>query len=231
MLSTNTTLSHNKSLCKFVILEGTIAAGKTCLGKEIEELYPGKTRFIKEPRGDENPYLALFYKDPKKYILPMQHWFLAKRLQDYALIANKIENGEFGEDFLVVFDRCIFSDQVFLDNAKDMGYMTDEQHSNFIKCRNDVISCMPQPNLVIYLDINPTTSLNRILKIRKDEAEVGIELDYLQNLEKCYKSYIKNLEQTGIKVKKIDWEVFGFENQTTEENYKRKTFIKELLES
>ena len=63
-----------------VIVEGNIGVGKTTLtcqlGRKLDY------RIFLEPMSG-NPYLAKFYKDPKKYALKMQLWLFRQRCMMY----------------------------------------------------------------------------------------------------------------------------------------------------
>jgi deoxyadenosine/deoxycytidine kinase len=56
-----------------IIVEGNISAGKSTLCTNLGEFLNFKVFF--EPVTN-NPYLSLFYKEPKKYAMKMQLWLL-----------------------------------------------------------------------------------------------------------------------------------------------------------
>ena len=65
---------------KLIIVEGNISAGKStlckALGKELNY------HVLLEPVL-ENPFLAKYYGNPKKYALPMQIWLLKHRYKAF----------------------------------------------------------------------------------------------------------------------------------------------------
>ena len=56
----------------FIAIEGNIGAGKTTLAKKLSTHY--KSSLLLEAYA-ENPYLELFYKEPKKYALAVETFF------------------------------------------------------------------------------------------------------------------------------------------------------------
>ena len=97
--------STNKPL---IIIEGNISAGKSTLCRELAKHLDFK--LFLEPACEGNPYLSLFYQNPKKYALRMQLWLLRRRFETYVeairLLSTSSVNG-------VLLDRSIFSDYVF----------------------------------------------------------------------------------------------------------------------
>ena len=75
---------------KLVVVEGNIGAGKTTLAVEVARRMNAKA--ILEPIA-ENPYLAKFYSDPKKYALKLQLWIFRRRLQLYTEALDHIQQG------------------------------------------------------------------------------------------------------------------------------------------
>lgn len=63
-----------------IILEGNISAGKSTLARNLGEKL--RYKVFMEPTL-ANPYLELFYSDPKKYGLKMQLWLLRQRFYTY----------------------------------------------------------------------------------------------------------------------------------------------------
>ena len=58
-----------------ISIDGNIASGKTTVLKIIER----KGHIVFYEPFEENPWLPLYYKDPKKYALNAQIWFIAER--------------------------------------------------------------------------------------------------------------------------------------------------------
>lgn len=72
----------NTATCKpqLVIVEGNIGVGKSTLSCQLARKL--NYRVFLEPSA-KNPYLAKFYKDPKKYALKLQLWIFKQRFRTY----------------------------------------------------------------------------------------------------------------------------------------------------
>ena len=169
-----------------VCIDGNIAAGKTTILQEIEKKgYP----VYYEPFSD-NPWLPLYYQDPKKYALNTQLWFLSDRFKQY-------KNADFSTRKIVFVERSIYTDRfVFVELIKEQGNLDDLEvdtyKHHFEICKN------PLPDLTIVLDTPPSECKDRMTK-RARGMEEGVPLDYLQALGKVYE---KNFNKLGVKTVK-----------------------------
>ena len=169
-----------------VCIDGNIAAGKTTVLQEIEKKgYP----VYYEPFQD-NPWLPLYYQDPKKYALNTQLWFLSSRFKQY-------KNADFSTRKIVFVERSIYTDRfVFVELIKQQGNLdeleVDTYKHHFEICKN------PLPDLTIVLDTPPTECKNR-MDSRARGIEEGVPLDYLQALGKVYD---ENFNKLGVKAVK-----------------------------
>lgn len=68
------------SPAQLVIVEGNIGVGKSTLACQLARQLNYKV-FL-EPT-TKNPYLAKFYKDPKRYALKLQLWIFRQRFKTY----------------------------------------------------------------------------------------------------------------------------------------------------
>ena len=166
-----------------VCIDGNIAAGKTTVLQEIEKKgYP----VYYEPFSD-NPWLPLYYKDPKKYALNTQLWFLSSRFKQY-------KNADFSCRKIVFVERSIYTDRfVFVELIRRQGNLTplevDTYKHHFEICKN------PLPELSIILDTPPIECKNRMTK-RARGMEEGVPLDYLRDLGQVYN---ENYYRLGLK--------------------------------
>ena len=166
-----------------VCIDGNIASGKTTVLHEIEKR--GYKVFY-EPFED-NPWLPLYYKDPKKYALNTQLWFLSERFRQY-------KNADFSTRDIVFIERSMYTDRfIFVELIKRQGNMTslevDTYKHHFEIYKN------PLPDVSIVLNIPP-----KVCKQRMDERGRGMEssvpLDYLEELGSVYAD---NYDKLGVK--------------------------------
>ena len=148
-----------------VCIDGNIAAGKTTVLQEIEKKgYP----VYYEPFSD-NPWLPLYYQNPKKYALNTQLWFLSSRFKQY-------KNADFSTRKIVFVERSIYTDRfVFVELIKQQGNLdeleVDTYKYHFEICKN------PLPDLTIVLDTPPTECKERMTVRGRGMEEGGDRAD------------------------------------------------------
>jgi len=97
-----------------VCIDGNIASGKTTVLQEIEKL---GFKVYYEPFED-NPWLPLYYEDPKKYALNTQLWFLSERFRQYKL-------ADFHKDGIVFVERSMYTDRfIFVELIRRQGNLS-----------------------------------------------------------------------------------------------------------
>lgn len=186
-------------------VDGIIGAGKTTISKEICKIL--NFRPLLEPV-DSNPYLADFYKDPKRWAFPMQMDLLLKRyamhrLANMEAMADSNFNG-------VVIDRGLAGDRVFAKVAYLAGNISELEWQTYNKAFNYLTYELAPPNLLIYLDVDPKIAKKR-LEDRKREAEKGIPLSYFKKLHRGYLDVLTEIESgsttwgRNVEVFKIGW--------------------------
>lgn len=169
-----------------VCIDGNIAAGKTTVLQEIEKKgYP----VFYEPF-QENPWLPLYYEEPKKYGLNTQLWFLSERFRQF-------KNADFSSNKIVFVERSQYTDRfIFVPLLYQCGYL-DDRELNTYKHHFEIYK-NPMPDVTIILDTPPTECKER-MTVRGRGMEEGVPLDYLQALGKVYD---KNFNKLGVKTVK-----------------------------
>ena len=169
-----------------VCIDGNIAAGKTTVLQEIEKKgYP----IFYEPF-QENPWLPLYYEEPKKYGLNTQLWFLSERFRQF-------KNADFSSNKIVFVERSQYTDRfVFVPLLYQCGYL-DDRELNTYKHHFEIYK-NPMPDVTIILDTPPTECKER-MTVRGRGMEEGVPLDYLQKLGEVYS---KNYNRLGVKTVK-----------------------------
>lgn len=183
------------------ILEGNIAAGKSTLASKLADMY-GLTLFT-EPV-EENPYLELFYENPKQWGYQMQNWFFNQRLNTYreAVQVAKTAKG-------VLLDRSVFSDLVFAHNSYEDGFISEADFKLYNEQYQTKLKELPLPTVILYLDASPETCYYRIHNVRCRPCEASIPLSYLQGLDKCYHAFLDTMHRLGCSIYKEPWNKFG----------------------
>jgi len=171
---------------QYIVIEGPIGVGKTSLAKRLAEIYHARCIFEKP---EENPFLAHFYQDPKKYAFQAQVFFLLTRFQQQRGIAQ-----------LDLFNQVTLSDYLF-DKDRIFALLNLDEHelALYEKIFQLLEGRLPTPDLVIFLQAKPEVLLQRI-KSRNIPYEKEIELDYLKRLTEAYNYYFFHYDQSPLLV-------------------------------
>ena len=167
---------------RLINIEGNIGSGKTTLSHIIEEEY--NAIFYQELADNEtNDLLEKFYENKKKYSFELQVHFLGRRVESLRKALS--------EDEIVIMDRSIYGDSIFAKTLYNEKNMTSFQYNTYSKLLDEMLYFYPVPDLMIYLDVRGETLINRIDE-RSRGNESLISLEYLNNLETLYLSWIDN---------------------------------------
>jgi deoxyadenosine/deoxycytidine kinase len=141
----------------FVAVAGNIGSGKSSLTRLLSSHY-GWNAFFESV--DDNPYLADFYADMKRWSFNLQVYFLSKRFNDHKKIVEGTES--------VIQDRSIYEDaEIFAKNLHDIGKMDQRDYTNYVELYRVMMQYLQPPDLLIYLDARIETLLKQIARDRK----------------------------------------------------------------
>jgi deoxyadenosine/deoxycytidine kinase len=158
-----------------IAVEGPIGAGKSSLAELLAaEL---GARLVCENPG-ENPFLASFYKDPRRFALSTQLFFL---LQRYGQQSEFLQGGLFEQGGVV-------SDYLF---AKDRLFATLTLSAEELALYQALRPRVATPDLVVYLQARTDVLLARIDKRGRPE-EKNIRPDYLREVARAYADFFFN---------------------------------------
>lgn len=184
----------------FIGIAGMIGAGKSTLATALGQ-HLGLPVYY-EPVAD-NEYLEDFYRDTARYSFATQIYLLNRRFQQHQEIIWRGGGG--------VQDRTIYEDAVFAKTLVDLGLMEARDYRTYLDLFRHMSNFMCRPNIIIYLDVAPERSYERVL-LRARGVESGITLQYLTALHQEYEAFIKDISRS-VPVIRVDWDRF----HTTEE--------------
>lgn len=165
---------------KFVAVAGNIGAGKSSLTRVLSDYFKWLAYF---ERVDDNPYLADFYNDMRRWSFNLQVFFLSSRFGHHQEIVDAPHS--------VVQDRTIYEDaEIFARNLYEMGLMTQRDFDNYQALFRLMTSYLRAPDLLIYLRASVPTLVGHI-QSRGRAFESTIRIDYLERLHRHYENWIE----------------------------------------
>jgi deoxyadenosine/deoxycytidine kinase len=171
---------------RYIAIEGPIGVGKSSLAKILAHKYA--SRLVKEEAAG-NPFLERFYENPRKFAFQTQLFFLLSRYRQQRELAQ----GDLFEGGLVC-DYILAKDKIFA-----LINLEDDEISLYESIYKLLVSTLPKPDLVIYLQARPEVLLSRVRK-RGIAYERNISLDYLRTLSDAYNEYFFHYNETPLLV-------------------------------
>ena len=163
---------------------GNIGSGKTTLTEKLAKHYGWKAEF---EAVDDNPYLADFYEDMKRWAFHLQVYFLNSRFNQLKTIQASSES--------TIQDRTIYEDAyIFAANLYKSNLLTERDYANYKSLFDSMISHVKAPDLLIYLKADIPKLVGQIEK-RGRSYETAMRIDYLKNLNSHYEDWIAEYKE------------------------------------
>jgi deoxyadenosine kinase len=202
----------------FIGIAGMIGAGKSTLATALGQ-HLGIDVYY-EPVTD-NEYLADFYQDTRRYAFATQVYLLNRRFQQHQEIIWRNRSA--------VQDRTIYEDSIFAKMLAATGQMDERDYRTYLALFRHMSNFMCKPSVIVYLDVSPERSLERI-KSRSRDVESTIRIDYLHALYEGYTTFMKDISKV-IPVIRVDYERFATAEEMAEmikREYLHHSFLREV---
>ena len=160
---------------RYIVVEGPIGVGKTRLARRLAARLSADV-LLEQPA--ENPFLARFYQDMPRYALPTQLFFLFQRLRQIEPLAQAD-----------LFARATVSD-FLLDKDPLFARITlsGDELALYRRIFEALRPQSPAPDLVVYLQAQPGTLIERVRR-RGVDFERSISEEYLALLAESYSRF------------------------------------------
>ncbi len=163
----------------FIAVAGNIGTGKTTLSEMLAKHFKWEAHFESV---SDNPYLADFYIDMKRWSFPLQIYFMTHRVKSHQLITDGTDTA--------IQDRTIYEDaNIFARNLYEQNLLEERDYRNYLEVYRVVTSALQPPDLMIYLR-KSLPKLKEQIKKRGRDYEQDMPTDYLENLNRYYDEWI-----------------------------------------
>ncbi len=171
---------------RHIVVEGPIGVGKTSLARRLADRFHAQPVF--EDAG-ANPFLARYYRDGRRYALPTQLFFLFQRVNQ---LRDLSQRDLFSQS--MIGDFLLDKDPLFARLTLD-----DDELALYQQIFDNLRPQAPTPDLVIYLQANPDTLVERV-KRRGIDIEADISEHYLRALADSYSRYFHHYDAAPLLV-------------------------------
>lgn len=176
-----------------IAIAGNIGSGKTTLTNMLAQHYGWTPRF---EAVKENPYLADYYKDIRRWSFNLEVFFLKERFRDILEIAQTTET--------VIQDRSIFEGvYVFTANNYAQGHLAKREFETYMDLFEQMMSVVRLPDLMIYLRAS-VPHLVQNIQHRGRDYEQSIPIEYLQGINERYEDFIFHQYRGRVLVVDVD---------------------------
>ena len=134
---------------RYLVVDGPLGAGKTSLARRLAARMAADL-VLEQP--EENPFLARFYQDMTRFALPTQLFFLFQRAR---LLEPLAQPDMFGRP--AVGDFLLDKDPLFARLT-----LSADELALYQKIYDALRPRSPTPDLVVYLQAQPATLVERV---------------------------------------------------------------------
>ncbi|MEK9775263.1 MAG: deoxynucleoside kinase [Quisquiliibacterium sp.] len=171
---------------RHIVVEGPIGVGKTSLARKLAQRFGGS--LVLEQPG-ENPFLERFYREGRRHALSTQLFFLFQRVNQLRDLGQRDQCSQ-----SLVGDFLLDKDPLFARLTLD-----DDELGLYQQIFDSLRPQTPVPDLVIYLQAQPETLVDRVRR-RGVQMEADISESYLLALAEAYSRFFHHYEDAPLMI-------------------------------
>ena len=175
---------------RYLVVEGPIGAGKTSLARRLAARVTADL-VLEQP--EENPFLARFYQDMARFALPTQLFFLFQRAR---MLEPLAQPDMFGRP--VIGDFLLDKDPLFARLT-----LSADELALYQKIYDALRPRAPTPDLVVYLQAQPATLVERVRR-RAKGYERPVSEEYLAMLAESYARFFYHYDAAPLLIVNSD---------------------------
>lgn len=171
---------------RYLVIEGPIGVGKSSLAALLSERLGA--RYVLE-KVEENPFLAKFYENPRRFAFQAQVFFLLSRYRQQLELSQLDLFKQ-----TTVCDYFLPKDQIFASVT-----LSEEERALYDQLYQLLGPRVATPDLLIYLQASTDTLIERI-ETRGRPFEKEIPWDYLDAINNAYSKFFFHYDQNPLLV-------------------------------
>jgi deoxyadenosine/deoxycytidine kinase len=171
---------------RHVVVEGPIGVGKTSLVSRLADHLKANL-LLESP--EQNPFLTKFYRDPARYALQTQLFFLFQRIEQLRDLAQADLQAN-----PIVSDFMLEKDPLFAELT-----LNQDELALYQKIYDNMNPAAVVPDLVIFLLASPDALIERVAR-RGIPSEAAISEQYLRALCDSYTQFIHHYDDAPVLV-------------------------------
>lgn len=183
--------SRSKNL--YIAVSGVMGTGKTTASRLLADAFG--YHLLKE-NVSGNVFLPLFYKNPKRWALPAQLFYLQEKIEQSRKIGSTLGRIGLIQDSPVYQDYLTYAKAQFL-----LGNMSREEFDFYEQIFHSHTKDFLHPNLIVQLNASLPTIQKRI-RGRGNEYEKSVSQNYLMLISNLQRKWLD--EMPGLKILDID---------------------------
>lgn len=158
---------------RYIAVDGPIGVGKTALAEILARRLGA--RLVSEPQ--DNPFIAGFYQDPRRYAFQAQVFYLLSRYQQQGELLQEDLFSQGG----VVTDYLFQRDRVFAQLN-----LNESELALYDKVYRLLHAKVPRPDLVVYLTARPEVLAERVAR---RGAGRSLPASYIADVARSYAEF------------------------------------------